>query len=169
MKKLILLLLICIIAASAVYALVFRDAPSASIGGEKGNNEESGDVGGSVKNPTPSAGSAHPNKNPETAQDHLKAAGYYTKLLTYTDREDGLVARLEASLNSAETPADFECINIYYYETKAKAEAAWPELEQDGDAVKEIAAYLGYGSSVVCKKNGTVIYYGTKNAVDAAK
>lgn len=162
MKKTIVLLLICIIAAIAVYALVFRGTPSGNDDTGSVRDEESGGILGGLL-------ATHPNKNPETAQEHLEAAGYHTKLLIYTDREDGLAARLEASLNGAETPDDFECINIYYYENEVKAEAAWPELEQDGEAVKEIATHLGYGSSVVCKKNGTVIYYGTKNAVDAAK
>ncbi len=168
MKKLIILLLILAIAVVAVYALVFRDTPSGNSGGESVNNED-GDDGGNIKDTIQSAFSAHPNKDPEKAKAGLEKAGYDASLDTYNSREDGMIARVDAALVDAETMDDFEWIVIYYYKDKASAEAAWPELEQEGADLMEAAQEMGYASSVVCKKNGTVIYYGTKNAVDAAK
>ena len=167
MKKLILLLLICAIAAVAVYALVFKDASSGNNDKESVNNEDGGG-GESFKDTIQSAFSAHPNKDPEKAKAGLEKAGYDVSLKTYTSREDGRIAYVDAALDT-ETMDAFEWVMIYYYKDKAAAEAAWPELEQEGEEMKEAAAYLGYASSFVCKKNGTVIYYGTKNAVDAAK
>lgn len=160
MKKLILLLLICVIAIVGICAFVL-DTSNEGTG--------AGNEGGGIKNAVQSAFSSHPNKDPEKAKAGLERAGYDASLETYTSREDGMVACVDAALVDAETMDDFEWICIYYYKDKASAEAAWPELEQEGADLMEAARELGYGSSVVCKKNGTVVYYGTKNAVDAAK
>lgn len=160
MKKLILLLLICAIAIVGICAFVL-DTSNEGVGtGSEG--------GGGIKNALQSAFSSHPNKDPEKAKAGLERAGYDASLETYTSREDGRIACVDAALDT-ETIDDFEWIIIYYYKDKASAEAAWPELEQEGEEMMEAAIYMGYESSFVCKKNGTVIYCGTKNAVDAAK
>lgn len=158
MKKLIIFLLILAIIGGTIYFLfVITDNAS-------GTDEKTQDEGETIQ----SKFTIHPNKDPQKAKAGLEKAGYDVSLETYTTREDGMIACVDASLDTEEMD-DFEWLVIYYYKDKAAADADWPEIEKDGEELMEAAVYMGYASSFVCKKNGTVIYYGTKNAVAAAK
>lgn len=156
---LVLVAIICI----AIFVVVGNGDVSDGGSGDGGGIGDSGGIFGGLF-------ATHPNSDPEKARAALEAAGYYADLKKKVSSapEEGMIACVDAALDS-ETVEGVEWIIIYYYEDEESAEAAWPQLEEDGEELREAAIYLGYGSSFVCKKNGTVIYYGTKNAVDAAK
>ena len=58
-----------------------------------------------------------------------------------------------------------EAIYIVYYEDKAAANDAWDDIEKYVDEVNENQE----DNEVVCKKSGSMIYFGTKAAIKAAK
>ena len=61
---------------------------------------------------------------------------------------------------------EYAFIKIIYFETKDDANDAWEKIQDDFEEDKEDSKEE---SNWVCKKSGKMIYYGTKNAIDAAK
>ncbi len=101
-------------------------------------------------------------KIPAEAKEILEEEGYTVSI---NEAPSGCKTYIYASYNNVKEKT-FDEIEIYYYEDKAAAEAAWTTMsgafekdvaEQDKDYKYE------YGI------DGALIYYGTKGAVKAAK
>ena len=108
-----------------------------------------------------------PNKDPAKAKAALEENGYIVTL------KDGKLVEIVASaLGIDDLDAQIvavskedidDYITIYYFETKDAANAAWEKIEEEADEKMKDE------EDVVLKKSGTMIYYGSKNAVKAAK
>ena len=108
-----------------------------------------------------------PNKDPAKAKAALEGNGYVVTL------KDGKLVEIVASaLGIDDLDAQIvavskedidDYITIYYFETKDAANAAWEKIEEEADEKMKDE------EDVVLKKSGTMIYYGSKNAVKAAK
>lgn len=106
-------------------------------------------------------------EEPDVAVDNLKSAGYenaeripgewFTEL-----RVGGLVCRVSAS----RLDPDSEWIEIYYFKNDEYADEAWDAIQKH--AYSDFQDPDSHGSDFVCKKSGSVIWFGTENAVDAA-
>lgn len=57
-------------------------------------------------------------------------------------------------------------VTIIYFEKKDDANDAWEKIQDDSEEEKKNA---DEDSDWVCKKSGKMIYYGTKDAINAAK
>ena len=57
-------------------------------------------------------------------------------------------------------------VTIIYFTDSDSAKNAWEKVEERANAAKDDA---DEDSEWVCDKSGKMIYYGTKNAIDAAK
>ena len=108
-----------------------------------------------------------PAADPAKAEAALKENGY---AVTMKDGKlveavamllgiDDLDAQITAI--SKEDMDDF--ITIYYFETKEAADKAWDKIKEEAEEKND------EDTEVVIKKSGKVIYFGTKNAVKAAR
>ena len=61
---------------------------------------------------------------------------------------------------------EYAHVTIIYFEEKDDANDAWEKIQKESEEQKEKA---DEDSEWVCKKSGKMIYYGTKDAVKAAK
>lgn len=112
------------------------------------------------------ASCAAPAKDPKDAKKALEDADYEVMLI---DDEttlkymgvDGLTAYLYA-FNE-----DEEGIYIYYFEDKDAANDAWEDIEKEVEELKEAAEEEDV--ELIVKKSGSMIWYGTKAAIKAAK
>jgi len=108
-----------------------------------------------------------PNADPEKAEEALDDAGYAVTLdktiqpglykLAGVDGVDCVVS----AVNLDEDDAGF--ITIIYFDEAEDAKEAFDHIKDEAEDKME--KYEDY----VCKKSGKMIYYGTKNAVKAAK
>ena len=103
-----------------------------------------------------------PNADPDKAEKALKDADYEVMKI---DEEDMLkflgIDGLECVLTAGNE--DEEGVVIYYFEDAAAANEAWEDIE------KEAKEAMEENEDIVCKKSGKMIYYGTKEAINAAK
>ncbi len=60
---------------------------------------------------------------------------------------------------------EYAHITIIYFEESADAKDAWDDIKDRAEDAKKDAE----DSEWVCKKSGKMIYYGTKNAINAAR
>ena len=60
---------------------------------------------------------------------------------------------------------EYAHVTIIYFEEKDDANDAWDKVQEYADKEKDDEA----GDNWVCKKSGKMIYYGTKEAIKAAK
>jgi ABC-type multidrug transport system fused ATPase/permease subunit len=70
---------------------------------------------------------------------------------------------LDAQITAVSKEDIDDFITIYYFETKEAADKAWDKVQKEAEDKKDD------DSEIVIKKSGKVIYYGTKNAVKAAR
>ena len=100
-----------------------------------------------------------PNKNPEKAKAALEKAGYtvqYTE--ANPDEAEGVTGVLVATEKDSENG-----VYIIYFESASAAKDAWKDAK---DEINELAKEQ---KDFVAKQSGSMIYYGTKDAVKAAK
>ena len=106
-----------------------------------------------------------PNADPDKAEEALKKADY---TVVKADDDISLALYEAAGVKGLECVItafneDEEGIVILYFEDKDAANEAWEEVEKDAKEEMEDE------EDVVIKKSGKMIYYGTKEAVKAAK
>lgn len=61
---------------------------------------------------------------------------------------------------------EYAHVTIIYFEEKDDANDAWEKIQEESEDQKKEA---DEDSEWVCKKSGKMIYYGTKDAINAAK
>lgn len=109
------------------------------------------------------ASCAAPNKDPEKAKAALEENGYKVVLV---DKTAGLIYEdLDVQITAFDD--DDNAIFIYYFKNKDAANDAWDDIEKEIEELKEEAKEEDV--EIVAKKSGTMIYFGTKDAVKAAK
>ena len=67
---------------------------------------------------------------------------------------------LDAQVTAVSKEDIDDFITIYYFETKEAADKAWDKVKEEAEEKDD---------DLVIKKSGKMIYYGTKNAVKAAR
>ena len=99
--------------------------------------------------------------NPNKTVKALEEAGY---VVVYNDGEGEFDAATLPKGAKASIMAykGKENIHIIYYEDAATADAAWEDVNQIADFHKDQEGF-------VCEKSGSVIYYGTEQALEDAK
>ena len=106
---------------------------------------------------------AVPNKAPEKAMKALEKNGYDATLI------DGVIAANQFKGCEYYIIAGDENDNtllVYYFRDKNFANEAWDSLDEDAAKAKlEVSEDI----DIVMKKSGKMIYFGTKDAVKAAK
>lgn len=113
-----------------------------------------------------------PAADPEDAKAALEENGYTAVLLDGTAVEIAAAALgvedMEANLTAFK---EDNAITIYYFENKDAAEAAWEKIEDEAEeAKKEYDEEKDEDDpDFVIKKSGAMIYFGTADAVKAAK
>lgn len=107
-----------------------------------------------------------PNSDPEKAEAALKDAGYTAILTEHKIDIDGIgFDGLEYSINAFKGTDEY--LIVYYFEDKDAANDAWDEIKDEVDELKEAAKDEEF--DIVIEKSGKMIYYGTKDAIKAAK
>ena len=109
-----------------------------------------------------------PAKDPDDALAALKANEYVavkSDVLVTTALAVAGVKNVDAVVSGSATIDDkFETITILYFEDKDAANEAWENAQKYATDKKDEKA-----ESWVVKKSGTMIYFGTPNAIKAAK
>ena len=109
-----------------------------------------------------------PNKDPEKALEALKEN-------EYTAAKDSTIIPVALALvgvkdidcvvsGTAKIDDKLEHVTIIYFEDKDAAEAAWEKVQEYAEDKKS-----DEDTDWVIKKSGAMIYFGTKDAVKAAK
>jgi hypothetical protein len=109
-----------------------------------------------------------PAKDPADAEKALKDNGYTVvksdNLATAALALAG-VKDVESVVSGSATIDDkFETVTIFYFEDKDAANEAWEDAQKYADEKKDDKS-----EDWVVKKSGAMIYFGTPNAVKAAK
>ena len=109
------------------------------------------------------ASCAAPNKDPEKAKEALEENDYEVLLTDISilgafAPYDGLEYSLVAGTKDGE-----EGLVVYYFEDADAANEAWDDIEDEIEEAKEEEPDL------IAKKSGSMIYFGTKAAIKAAK
>ncbi len=109
-----------------------------------------------------------PAKNPDDAEAALKENGYVvvkSDLLVTTALSVAGVKDVDSVVSGSATIDDkFETVTILYFEDKDAANEAWENAQKYANDKKDDKA-----ENWVVKKSGAMIYFGTPNAVKAAK
>lgn len=103
------------------------------------------------------ASCAKPNSDPEKAKAALEEAGYEVLL-----NGGAFNKKVEATLVAMTLDGENYLV-VIYYEDKDAANEAWDDARNEA---KELAEEY---EDIVCRKSGKIIYYGTKDAVKAAR
>lgn len=106
-----------------------------------------------------------PASDPDKALAALKKNGY-TATKVSTGNYEGLTAVVVGTkglLSSLLGGEDAQFISIFYFESSKAANAAWEEIKAESDKEKLD------DTDWVIAKSGSIIYYGTKQAVKDAK
>ncbi len=108
-----------------------------------------------------------PNADPEKAEEALEDAGYEvsvdSKLAPAAYKAMG-VDGVDCVLSAINLDEDEEGILfVVYFDEAADAKEAFEDIKKDAEEEMEDE------EDFVCKRSGKMIYYGTKNAVKAAK
>lgn len=108
-----------------------------------------------------------PAKDPEKAKAALEENGYVAtlkngKLVEVVAMALG-IDDLDAQITAISKEDIDDFITIYYFETKDAADAAWDKVKKEADDEGKD------NDNFVCKKSGSIIYFGTENAVKAAR
>ncbi len=113
------------------------------------------------------ASCANPNKDPKKAEEALKDAGYDVTLIDDADFLKLMgVDKLEAVISAFNEDDENDAVFIYYFEDSAAADEAYEDIEKEFD---EIKTSEDAPEDLVLKKSGKMIWYGTKDAIKAAK
>ena len=110
------------------------------------------------------ASCAAPNKDPEKAKEALEDNDYTVQMID-GDLAGKLMDGLEAYVAAFDD--DENAVFIYYFKDKDAANDAWDEIEEEIKELEEEAKEEDV--EIVSKKSGKMIYFGTKDAVKAAK
>ena len=112
-----------------------------------------------------------PNSDPDKALEALKENG-----VTWAGKDDKVAPGLMkiAGIDGVDCVVsgtgkiddEYAHITIIYFEEAEDAKEEWEDVQKYADDEKDEDAK---DSKWVCKKSGKMIYYGTKNAVAAAK
>lgn len=110
--------------------------------------------------------SADPDKALESLKDNgITWAGQDKVLIPLALKALG-VDGIESVVSGTDKKDDsYAHITIVYFEEKEDANDAWEKVEEYANKQKDDKA----GDNWVCKKSGKMIYWGTKDAVKAAK
>ena len=103
------------------------------------------------------ASCAKPNSDPEKAKAALEEAGYEVLL-----NGGAFNKKVEATLVAMTLDGENYLV-VVYYEDKDAANEAWDDARKEAKELEE--EY----EDIVCRKSGKIIYYGTKDAVKAAR
>lgn len=114
------------------------------------------------------ASCATPNKDPDDAIAALKDNGY-------TAAKDNIAVPLALKAlgvdgvktvisGSAVIDDKVQTVTVIYFESKDDANDAWEKVQEYADGKKDDKA-----EDWVCKKSGAMIYFGTSDAIKAAK
>lgn len=111
------------------------------------------------------ASCAAPAKDPKDAKNALEDAGYEVTLIDGDMAAAVGVKGLEAAIMAFDPENDDEGVFIYYFEDKDAANDAWEDIEKEVEELQKENEDVEF----VLKKSGTMIWYGTKDAIKAAK
>ena len=108
-----------------------------------------------------------PAADPAKAEAALKENGYAVtmkdgKLVEVVAMALG-IDDLDAQVTAVSKDDVDDFITIYYFETKEAADNAWDKVKEEAEKKNDD------DSDIVIKKSGKMIYFGTKEAVKAAK
>ena len=111
-----------------------------------------------------------PNADPDDALAALKDngiswAGKDTLLIPLALKALGVDGIDCVVSGTGKIDEEYAHVTIIYFDEKDDANDAWEKVQEYADKQKDDEA----GDNWVCKKSGKMIYYGTKNAVKAAK
>lgn len=112
-----------------------------------------------------------PNADPDKALESLKEngvtwAGKDTTIIPLALKLLGVDGIDCVVTGTGELEDEFAHITIIYFEESEDANDSWEKVQEYAEDNKDDEAEE---SEWVCKKSGKMIYYGTKNAVAAAK
>ena len=112
-----------------------------------------------------------PNSDPDEALAALKENGVTwaakdTKLIPGLLKMAGIDGVDCVVSGTGEIDEEFAQITIIYFNDADAAKAEWEDVKKYAEEEKADEAEE---SNWVCDKSGKMIYYGTKNAIDAAK
>lgn len=108
-----------------------------------------------------------PNKDPEKAVEALEDAGYKAADVDVSWLQFLGIKGIDKAVKGTywdEENEKLETITVYYFESAEDAESAWESISKKSDEENK-----DDDSDWVCKQSGTMIYYGTKKAIKAAK
>lgn len=109
-----------------------------------------------------------PAKNPDDAKAALEENGYVavkSEAIAVIGLSAFGIKDVDAVVSGSATIDDkFETVTILYFEDKDAANEAWENAQKYADDEKDDKA-----ENWVVKKSGAMIYFGTPNAVKAAK
>jgi len=109
-----------------------------------------------------------PAKNPDDAKAALEENGYVavkSEAIAVIGLSAFGIKDVDAVVSGSATIDDkFESVTILYFEDKDAANEAWENAQKYADDEKDDKA-----ENWVVKKSGAMIYFGTPNAVKAAK
>lgn len=109
-----------------------------------------------------------PAKNPDDAKAALEKNDYVvfkSDVALTTALAVAGVKNVDSVISASATIDDkFETVTILYFKDKNAANEAWENAQKYADDEKDDKA-----EDWVCKKSGAMIYFGTPNAIKAAK
>lgn len=108
-----------------------------------------------------------PSSNPDKARKALEDDGYIVMKINPDSigvDEDSLPKDLECIISGTKVK-DEELVVICYFKTAKAASDAWEEIQKEAEEQQGNEE----DSDWVCEKSGKMIYYGTKDAVKAAR
>ena len=111
------------------------------------------------------ASCAAPAKDPKDAKKALEDAGYEVTLIDGDMAAMIGVKGLEAAIMAYSEENEDDGVFIYYFEDKDAANEAWEDIEKEVEELKKANEDVEF----IVKKSGTMIWYGTKDAIKAAK
>lgn len=109
-----------------------------------------------------------PNSDPDKARKALEDNGYAVTKVNPNVSLGGIEINLNKDVEwivSGTKVKDEEHVTIYYYKTAKAASEAWDEMQKEADKKQGDEE----DSDWVCEKSGKMIYFGTKDAVKAAR
>lgn len=114
------------------------------------------------------ASCATPNKDPDDAIAALEDNGYKAAkdniIVPLALKALGVDGVKTVISGSAVIDEKFQTVTVIYFESKDDANDAWEKVQEYADGEKDDKA-----EDWVCKKSGAMIYYGTSDAIKAAK
>ena len=110
---------------------------------------------------------AKPNEDPDKVVAALEAAGYEDVYKTSKGFSYLGVSGIDWKVSGIIMEPKCEWIEVYYFESTTAANNAWEKMQEEAQSWFNNPS--DYGSKFVCEKSGNMIWFGTENAVKAAK